>query len=76
MAMASTTMGVRFSEEERSGIEDVAKFKGKTASEVIREAVLEAIEDAIDVHEYKKALEEDDGTRYTMEEVMRELGDL
>lgn len=76
MAMASTTMGVRFSEEERSWIEEFAKFNGKTASEVIREAVLEAIEDAIDVHEYKKALEEDDGTRYTMEEVMRELGDL
>ena len=76
MAMASTTMGVRFSEEERSWIEEFAKFNGKTASEVIREAVLEAIEDAIDVHEYKKALEEGDGTRYTMEEVMRELGDL
>ena len=74
--MASTTMGVRFSEEERSWIEEFAKFNGKTVSEVIREAVLEAIEDAIDVHEYKKALEEDDGARYTMEEVMRELGDL
>ena len=74
--MASTTMGVRFSEEERNWIEQYAMFTGKSASEVIRESVLDAIEDAIDAYEYKKALEEDDGERYTLEDVMRELGDL
>lgn len=73
--MASTTMGVRFSEEERGWIEQYAMFSGKTASEVIRESVLEAIEDAIDAYEYKRALEDDDGVRYTMDEVMQELGD-
>ena len=59
--MASTTMGVRFSEEERTWIEQYAMFSGKTASEVIRESVLDTIEDAIDAYEYKRALEEDDG---------------
>lgn len=73
--MASKTMGVRFSEEERIWIEQYALFTGKTASEVIRESVLEAIEDAIDVYEYKRALEQDDGERFTMDEVMKELGD-
>lgn len=72
---SSSTMGVRFSEEERSWIEQYAMFTGKTASEVIRESVLDAIEDAIDVYEYKRAVEEDDGGRFTLEEVMRELGD-
>ena len=74
--MASTTMGVRFSEEERNWIEQYAMFSGKTASEVIRESVLDTIEDAIDAYEYKRAVEEDDGARFTVEEVMKELGDL
>ena len=73
--MGSRTMGVRFSEEERDWIEQYAMFSGKTASEVIRESVLDAIEDAIDAYEYKRALEEDDGVRYTHEEVLKMLGD-
>ena len=73
--MASTTMGVRFSEEERSWIEEYAKFTGKSVSEIIRESVLETIEDAVDLYEYNRALAEDDGTRFSMEEVMREVAD-
>lgn len=71
----SGTMGVRFTDEERHWINEYATFAGKTASEVIRESVLETIEDAIDIYEYNKALAEDDGTRYTMDEVMKMLGD-
>lgn len=73
--MGSKTMGVRFTQEERDWIEQYAMFSGKSSSEVIRESVLDAIEDAIDVYEYKMAIEDDDGTRYTIGEAMRELGD-
>lgn len=71
----SGTLGVRFTNEERNWINEYAAFTGKTVSEVIRESVFETIEDAIDLYEYQKALEEDDGTRYTMDEVLAMLGD-
>ena len=69
----STTLGVRLTEDERHWITEYAEFTGKTVSEVIREAVLETIEDAIDLYEYNKALAEDDGVRITMDEVMRDV---
>lgn len=68
--MATSTMGVRFTEEERSWIAEYAAFAGMTASEVIREAVLETIEDAVDAYEYGLALAEDDGGRLSMADVM------
>ena len=37
----------------------------------MREAALEYVEDAADLLAYQEALAEDDGTRYTTEEVKR-----
>lgn len=67
----STTMGVRFTEEERDWISQYAAFAGKTVSEVIREAVLETVEDAVDLYEYNCALVEDDDEYISNEEMMR-----
>ena len=69
--MAMTATAIRFAPEERSWIQSYADFCGKTFSDVVREAVLEKIEDAADVEAYNAALAEDDGTRYTTDEVMR-----
>lgn len=68
MAMSSTA--IRFAPEEREWIQAYADFVGKSFSEVVREAVLDLIEDAADVEAYEQALAEDDGTTFTMDEAM------
>lgn len=67
--MDATT--IRFAPEEREWIQSYADFCGKTFSEVVREAVLERVEDAADLQAYEDAIREDDGVRYSMEEVLR-----
>lgn len=69
MAMEATA--IRFAPEEKSWIQSYADFCGKTFSDVVREAVLEKVEDAADLEAYAEALEADDGVRYSMDEVMR-----
>ncbi|MEC4176913.1 DUF6290 family protein [Adlercreutzia sp. R7] len=69
MAMEATA--IRFAPEEKSWIQSYADFCGKTFSDVVREAVLEKVEDAADLEAYTEALEADDGARFSMEEVMR-----
>ena len=69
MAMSATA--IRFAPEEREWIQSYADFVGKSFSEVVRESVLERVEDAADLQAYEAALAEDDGTTYSMEEVMR-----
>jgi len=55
--------------EERKWIQNYADFCGKSFSEVVREAVLERIEDEADLRAYDEALALDDGTGYSMAEV-------
>ncbi len=62
---------IRFADDEREGIQAFADFTGQTFSEVVRESVLERIEEAADLQAYSEALAEDDGKRYSMDEVMR-----
>ena len=69
--MAMTATAVRFAPEEREWIQAFADFSGKTFSEVVRESTLAAVEDAADIEAYREALAADDGTRLSMEEVMR-----
>ncbi len=70
--MAMETTAIRFAPEEKSWIQSYADFYGRSFSDVVREAVLEKVEDAADVEAYKAALlEEDDGARYTTDEVMQ-----
>ncbi|WP_172135911.1 type II toxin-antitoxin system RelB family antitoxin [Adlercreutzia sp. ZJ473] len=69
MAMEATA--VRFAPEEKAWIQSYADFCGKTFSDVVREAALEKVEEAVDLEAYAQALEEDDGVRYSTDEVMR-----
>lgn len=62
---------IRFAPDEKSWIQSYADFCGKTFSDVVREAALEKVEEAADLEAYRTALEEDDGTRLSMDEVMK-----
>ena len=72
MAMEATT--IRFAPEEKAWIQSYCDFVGKSFSDVVREAVLEKVEDEADLLAYREALEEDDGEYITMEELLEKLG--
>jgi len=65
--MVSTA--IRFEPEEKGWIQSYADFHGKSFSEVVREAILEKIEDEADLRAYDAALACDDGVSYSMSEV-------
>lgn len=69
MAMSATA--IRFADDEKEWIQAYAEFTGKSFSEFVRESALEKVEDAADLSAYKEALSQDDGERYSMDEVMR-----
>ena len=69
MAMEATT--IRFEPEEKSWIQAYADFVGRTFSDVVREAALEAVEAAADRQADQDALAADDGIRYSTDDVMR-----
>ncbi len=70
------TMSVRMSEEDQKLIRDFAKLYNMTASEFIRRAVMEKIEDEVDINIARKAYEEykADPTTYTLDEIEKEFG--
>lgn len=72
MAMEATT--IRFAPEEKAWIQSYCDFVGKSFSDVVREAVLEKVEDEADLLAYNEALEEDDGECISMEELLEKLG--
>ncbi|MCL2149187.1 MAG: DUF6290 family protein [Methanomassiliicoccaceae archaeon] len=67
---------IRFSPEECMLIERYASLHSLTVSDVIRRAVMEAIEDGLDIEICRKALKnyEDNPKTYSHDEVKRELG--
>lgn len=69
--MAMNATAIRFADDEKDWIQSCADFMGKTFSEFVRESALERVEDAADLQAYRDAVAEDDGTRYSMDEVMR-----
>ena len=69
-----TTMTLRVDDDDAKLIRRYAEFEGRSISEFIREAVFEKIEDEADLRELRKAIAEDDGTRYTHEQMLKELG--
>lgn len=73
----ATTYTMRMDEAEKELIAEFAKAQGISMADFIRKSTLEAIEDAIDVHDAIKAYEEylknpDDIIPH--EEFMQELG--
>lgn len=69
-------ISLRLSEEESILIRQYAELKNLSVSELIRQSVLERIEDEIDIEVYNKALAEykKNPTTYTLDEVEKELG--
>ena len=68
--MAMKAIAIRFEEEEKDWIQSYASVLGISFSEFVRSAALEKVEEAADIEAYN-ALVEDDGTRYSMDDVMR-----
>ena len=68
--MSSSVLTVRMSSEEKRLVGSYAKAYGISVSELVRQAVMERIEDEIDARDLMRAIEEDDGVRYSMEDVM------
>lgn len=70
------TISVRLSNKDAELIKAYADMNNISLSELIRNAVLEKIEDEYDLECYNKAIEEykKDPKTYSMEEVKEELG--
>lgn len=67
-------MTLRMDDRDAEIVRNMARFEGKSISDFIREAVYEVIEDRMDLAELRKAVAEDDGVRYTNDQVLAELG--
>lgn len=69
------TISVRLSDKDTELIKAYAKINNISLSDLIRNAVLEKIEDEYDLECYKKAIEEykKNPKTYTLEEVKEEL---
>lgn len=68
--MALRATAIRFDEEEKDWNQSYASVLGMSFSEFVRSATLEKVEEAADIEAYNEALVEDDGTRYSMTDVM------
>lgn len=70
------TISVRLNDKDTELIKAYADINNISLSDLIREAVLEKIENEYDLECYKKAIEEykKNPKRYTMDEVKEELG--
>lgn len=70
------TISVRLSEEDTELIKAYATLNNISVSELIRNAVLEKIEDEYDLESYKKAIKEykNNPKTYTLDKVKEELG--
>ena len=69
----STATAIRWKPEEKSWVQNCAAFEGVTFSEFVRNAVLEKVEDMADIQAYNEATSDDDGARYSMDEVREML---
>ena len=69
-------ISLRLSEEDTKLIKDYARIKNMSVSDLIRQAVIEKIEDEIDLAAYRRAIDEfnKNPKTYTLDEVEKELG--
>lgn len=68
-------ISIRFDEEDNLLIREYAKLKNMNVSDLIRETLIEKIEDELDLTAFNKALEayRKDPKTYTLDEVEKEL---
>lgn len=69
------TISLRLSNEDSLLIKKYAELKKMSVSELVRQSVMERIEDEYDLKAYQKAMENfrKDPTTYSLDEVEREL---
>lgn len=69
------TFTVKMNEKESTLVKDYATLKGTTVSDIIRSAVLDRIEDELDLAAYEKALADyiKNPKTYTLDEVEKEI---
>jgi len=67
--MSKVSTAIRFAPEEKSWIQKYADFQGKSFSDVVRDAVLEKIEDEADLRAYDAALAAGGDASYSMDEI-------
>lgn len=70
----STTITIRLEEQEKILFKEYAKTHDMTISELIRTAMLERLEDEYDLAAYLEAIKDDNGIRYSHEDMMKEFG--
>lgn len=70
------TISLRLNETEGTLMKSYAELHGMTISELVRQAVMERIEDEMDIKAYEAALQayHEDPVTYSQEEVEKELG--
>ena len=70
------TISLRLSEQDALLIKKYAEINGLSISELVRQAVLEKIENEFDVKAYKDAMDQlkEDNTTYSLSEVEKKLG--
>ena len=56
-------------------LDDLARKTGRTKSFYARQAIIEHLDDLEDLALAEQALREDDGTRYTLAEILAETAD-
>jgi len=70
------TISLRLKEDEALLFKDYARVNGMTLSELVRQSVMDRIEDEYDLRAYEKAIQEykADPTTYSLDEVEKALG--
>ncbi len=71
-----TTISLRLNDEDNMLFKKYAEMHGISVSELVRQSVLEKIEDEYDLKAYEEAMEDfrKNPTTYTLNEVEKELG--
>ena len=74
MASSTKTKSLRINANLADAINDYLAVTGERFNSFAQQALAEKVEDILDLQDYNNAIKEDDGTRYTMDEVAKELG--
>lgn len=67
------TMTIRMKAEDAELVRKFAEFEGMTISDFARSAILEKIEDSYDLEELRQAIAEDQGERFSINEILEDL---
>ena len=69
-----TVVSVRMTDDEHVALKAFASFYGVPISTLLKETLIERMEDEYDIRLAEEALAEDDGTRFTLSEMRQRYG--